>query len=223
MPVQMPRVQLPQINNLVTPTSPDVTEIGQPFQKGLSIRLAYSPDFSTVNSEFLEIGNNTAFLLEYRLSNRLLVQSGVIRAIKKYSATPADYEWPARWGNTPDNLSNISAVCNMIDIPLNLRFDVTQKSSSRFFVNAGVTNYLMVNELYEYSYYASSGGRASWEGKTGFYPFGVINFSTGFEKRISRKISLQAEPFVKVPVRKLGFGNVRLTTIGVFTSAKIKL
>jgi hypothetical protein len=194
------------------------------FHKGLSVRLAYSPDFSTVNSDFFKIGNNSAFLIEHRFNNRFVIQSGVIKSVKKYSANPADYKWPEQWGQTPNSLTDITAICDMLDIPLNLRFDISQKSNQRLFVAAGTTNYLMINELYEYDYYGASGALlSSWEGRTGFYAFSVLNFSAGFEKRISRKISLQVEPFVKLPVRDLGFGKVRLTTLGIFASAKIKL
>jgi hypothetical protein len=194
------------------------------FQKGLAVRFAYSPDFSTVNSGFFKIGNNSAFLVEYRFNNRFVIQSGVIKSVKKYSANPADYKWPEQWGQTPNSLTDITATCDMLDIPLNLRFDISQKPNQRLFVTAGATSYLMLNELYEYGYYGSSGALlSSWEGKTGFYAFSVLNFAAGFEKSISRKISLQVEPFVKLPVRDLGFGKVRLTTLGVFASAKIKL
>jgi hypothetical protein len=124
----------------------------------------------------------------------------------------------------PNSLTDIAATCDMLDIPLNLRFDISQRQNQRFFVTAGTTNYLMLNELYEYGYYGSSGTLlSSWEGKTGFYTFSVLNFSAGFEKSISKKISLQVEPFIKLPVRDLGFGKVRLTTLGIFASAKIKL
>jgi hypothetical protein len=81
----------------------------------------------------------------------------------------------------------------------------------------------MLNELYKYNYHGPGSNLSSWEGKTGFYAFSVLNFSTGFEKSISRKISFQVEPFVKLPVRVLGFGKVKLTTFGIFASAKVKL
>jgi len=200
------------------------SNISAAFREGLSVRLAYSPDLSTVNSDFFKIGDNSAFLVEYRFKNRFVVQSGVIKSVKKYSATPTDYKWPEQWGKMPNSLTDIAATCDMLDIPLNLRFDISQKPNQRLFVTAGTTNYLMLNELYEYGYYGSLGTLlSSWEGKTGFYAFSVLNFSAGLEKSISRKISLQVEPFIKLPVRDLGFGKVRLTTLGIFASAKIKL
>lgn len=217
---------LPEIKltNAVEEIAAAASNTSAVFREGLSVRLAYSPDLSTVNSDFFKIGGNSAFLVEYRFNNRFVVQSGVIKSVKKYSATPADYRWPEQWGKMPNSLTDIAATCDMLDIPLNLRFDISQRQNQRFFVTAGTTNYLMLNELYEYGYYGSSGTLlSSWEGKTGFYTFSVLNFSAGFEKSISKKISLQVEPFIKLPVRDLGFGKVRLTTLGIFASAKIKL
>lgn len=209
--------------------SPKVKPIIPPstsFNKGLYLRLGVSPDFSVVSfDETARLGSNWAALLEYRLSKRFSVQSGIIRSMKYYNAYPASYEWPSNWGTVPYSLVDINASCRMFDIPLNVRFDVSQKTKSRWFVGAGLTSYVMKNEKYIYNYENPNSSWIKWrewEGVSQKKPFyaSTLNFSIGFEQQFFRRLSIQAEPFIKTPLKKIGFGQVNLSTIGVLVSAK---
>ena len=193
------------------------------FRRGLNVRLALSPDFSFIPSnEVLKIGNNWAAVVEYRFNNRLSIQAGVMRSLKLYNALPSQYEWTGYY-NPPSPIIDIDATCKMLDIPLNIRYDLSQKANSRWFVSTGLTTYIMLKEKYRYNYENPSDPnikRIGWEGKTGAYPFGVLNLSAGYERQIFRRLTFQAEPFFKTPLGKVGYGKVRLATAGVFFSAK---
>jgi hypothetical protein len=206
----------------ITPILPKSTS----FNKGLYLRLGISPDFSVVSfDETTKLGSNWAVLLEYRIDKRLSVQAGVIRSMKYYNAYPASYEWPTNWGTVPYSLVDINASCKMLDIPLNVRFDLSQKSKSRWFVGAGLTSYVMKNEKYTYNYENPNSTWIKWrewEGVSQKKPFYIstLNFSLGYEQQFFRKLSIQAEPFYKTPLKKVGFGKVNLSTIGILISAK---
>lgn len=192
------------------------------FRRGLNIRLALSPDFSFIPSnEVLKIGNNWAAIVEYRFNNRLSIQSGLIRSLKYYGALPNQYEWSSYYKPSA-NLIDIDATCKMLDIPLNIRYDISQRANSRWFVSTGFTTYIMLKEEYRYNYVNSydPNRRTGWVGKTGAYPFGVLNLSAGYEHQIFKRLTFQAEPFFKAPLGKVGYGKVRLATAGVFFSLK---
>lgn len=195
----------------------------QAFKKGLYFRFGVSPDISLITmNEMTKSGNNLAFLLEYRFNNRLSIQGGVLRSMKYYDAYPESYEWPYSWGSPP-KLVDINATCKMLDIPVNIRYDISQKKLSRLFVSAGATSYIMLNEKYVYNYENPADPKIkwkSWEGKTGPYYLGVLNFSMGYEYQLFRKLSVQAEPFFKLPIAHVGFGQVNLSTLGLLVSAK---
>lgn len=217
-------LELPPINfesSFLTPSSKPRENTA--FRRGLNIRLALSPDFSFIPSNTLfKIGNNWAAIIEYRINNRISIQSGVIRSMKLYNALPSQYEWNSYW-TMPSPLKDIDATCKMLDIPLNVRYDITQKPNSRWFVGAGLTSYIMLKEEYIYNYENPADPnikRRYWEGKTGWYPFSVLNLSTGYEHQVFRRLTFQAEPFFKAPLGKVGYGKVRLATAGVFFSVK---
>lgn len=195
----------------------------QSFQKGLYLRVGISPDLSLVTTdELTKLGSNSALLLEYRFNKRLSVQSGVLRSMKYYDAYPESYEWPPNWPSPP-KLIDINATCKMLDIPLNVRYDISQKPLSRWFVSFGATSYIMLNEKYVYNYENPNDPKIkwkTWQGKTGTYYLGVLNFSVGYEYQLFRKLSIQAEPFFKIPIAHVGFGKVNLSTLGLLVSAK---
>lgn len=200
-----------------------ITGVTPTVAKGLSIRLALSPDLSFIPSnKIFKVGNNWAAILEYRFNKRFSIQTGVIRSMKYYGALPSQYEWNAYW-TMPSPLKDIDATCKMLDIPLNLRYDIWQKYRSRWFVSGGFTSYIMLKEEYRYNYENPTDPnikRRSWEGKTGTYPFSVLNLSAGYERQLFRRLTFQAEPFFKAPLGKVGYGKVRLATAGVFFSVK---
>ncbi len=201
-------------------------QISDSFKKGLYLRLAASPDISlTRMNEMTKSGSNWAALVEYRFGNRWSVQSGVIRSMKYYNTSPESYQWPTNW-SMPPSMIDINATCKMLDIPLNVRYDITKGYNKRIFVSAGATSYVMLNEKYVYNYENPTDPRIKWkgwEGKTGSYYFSTLNFSVGYERQVLKKLSLQVEPFLKTPISKIGFGKVNLSTVGVFISAKYPL
>ena len=200
-------------------------------QRGLSVRFLVSPDLSAIGlRNFQRPGTNVGLLVEYRLASRWSVQAGVLQSTKVYKALPSDYEWPKSWkGRTVPE--SVSGRCNMLDIPINLRYDVALRPSpnglaaSRWFVSGGVTTYIMKQEKYDYNY--PVGTRPStpttWSTSTGRYNFSQLNLSTGYERTLSRRLSWQVEPFAKVPLRGVGYFKINLLSMGAFVSLRYKL
>ncbi len=196
-------------------------------QRGLSVILIYSPDYTGVHlNGFSKPGFNIGALLEYRLSRRWSVQAGVIRSRKLYGANASDYKWPTGWKLTlPFNA--VVGGCDILDIPLNVRFDVLEGKKTvgqtgrpnRLFVTVGATTYIMQHEVYDYIYPDPTDPRIqfwTWKGQSGRYNFSEANVSVGFERPLSRRWSVQAEPFMKVPIERVGFFKVNLISTGVF-------
>ncbi|MDB5239554.1 MAG: hypothetical protein JWP57_179 [Spirosoma sp.] len=228
------------------PVVPAIVEHGQPVstqpapqQKGMSVRFVVSPDLSGIGLKDLSRpGTNVGLLLEYRMASRWTIQAGVLRSTKVYKASTAEYELPdytAKWRVLPQS---VDGRCNMLDIPLNLRYDVALRPRSngqppsRWFVSGGVTTYIMQKEDYEYIYaeadkvhvYPSAyPSMTGWHGKTGGYGFSQLNLSMGYEQALSRRLSWQVEPFVKVPLKGVGYFKIDLLSTGAFFSLRYKL
>ncbi len=221
----------PTVSYTPPPPSPVVakatqTEAAALFRKGLSLRMLVAPDLSYIGFDQMKRpGTTLGAMLEYRVSNRISIQAGALRAMKLYDATGSQYIWPEVWNSQKARPSAIEAACKVLDIPLNVRYDITQSPNKRWFVSTGITSYKMLNEKYIYTYPPHSYNIKwyDWEGSTGNYWFGVLNFSMGFERQIGQKFSLQAEPYFKLPLAQVGLGKIKLNTAGLFISARYRL
>lgn len=197
------------------------------FRKGLGVRAIIAPDLSyiTMNQMMQQPTLALGILLDYRFSKRWSMQAGAIKTVKLYHATGEQYHWPDSWSGQKARPIDISAECKILDIPINFRYDMSQGNKSRWFATTGVSNYIMLNEKYNYTYPPNSYNIKwkTWEGTTGNYWLGVLNISMGFERQIGRNWSFQAEPYLKMPLAQVGMGKVMLSTSGVYISARYRL
>ena len=110
----------------------------------------------------------------------------------------------------------------MIEIPLGVRYDFTQTERSRWFAGTGLSSYYLKKEKYTYNYKTYvHGAKYNWEdNNTGLALFSHLNLSAGYEYRISNKLSLLAEPYLKVPLKGIGYGKVNLMTTGMWLSVR---
>ena len=199
--------------------------------RGFSVRLAVAPDLSAIGlKNFTRPGTNLGILLEYRLASRWSVQAGVIQSTKVYRALPTEYTASyGEWGGHVTPLS-IDGRCNMLDIPINIRYDLIQhpqtdgRLMSRWFISGGITSYIINKEHYVYNYptlsYAQNPGR---DAATGGYGFSQLNLSAGYERAINKRLSWQIEPFIKAPLKGVGYFKTNLLSTGAFFSIRYKL
>lgn len=174
-------------------------------------------DFSNVKfSSAGRAGFNGGIQAGYYLTDRLSFNTGLIYNFKKYKARAKDF--------TPKgpmvyyNIDKIEGGCNMFDIPINLRYDLGIKTRSRYFVSAGVSSYLMDKEDYDYYFYTSSGNysQKNWStSENSNYLFSILNFSAGVEKQLGRSTYFQVEPYLKIPMKGVGNGDIRLNSFGI--------
>jgi hypothetical protein len=187
-----------------------------------AVRFSYSPDFSSVGlSNFSKPGSALSALVEYNLTNKLSTQIGVTKSLKKYNAKEGQYEWPKEWKTGPRPI-NTDATCNMIEFPISLRYNIAQSDIFKLFATIGASSYYMQKEKYVYNYEPHTYGIKwyDYETKTGWFWLSHGDMSIGYEQKISEKISLIAEPYVKVPLKKIGYGKVNLLTTGAWLSIK---
>ncbi|HEV7351059.1 hypothetical protein [Telluribacter sp.] len=194
-----------------------------------AVRLGVSPDMSSVGLRdftspgLSRPGPSASLLIDYSVTSRLYLQTGVIRSLKTYQALPGQYEWPAYW-NQYVKPSSVDGDCQVLEIPLNLRYDIEQGTRSTWFVGTGLSSYRMQKEIYKYHYERPDPSikRWRWEGQTGWYWLSHLNASVGYEYHLSDRLSLLAEPYVRLPLRKIGYGKVNLFTTGMWVSVRYR-
>jgi hypothetical protein len=202
------------------PSAPPRPEVKVPK---LAIRLGISPDLSFVNMNMTNTrpGPAASLLVEYSVARRWALQTGIIRSLKTYNALAGSYEWPANWYQKQMPVS-VDGTCQVFELPINVRYDFSQQPRNRWFAGAGLSSYKMQNEKYVYHYktYDPNIRWWRWEGQTGWYLFSHANASVGYERLLSRNLSIMAEPYIRIPLRGVGFGKVNLFSTGVWFSLR---
>lgn len=204
--------------------SDDGSSREQPFTSALSrlaVGVVVSPDLSTVGavSNFYDPGYKGGIVAEYALTKNISLVSGVAISNVKYKASGREYSPPQAWnyGMMPDQTT---AVCLVLDIPINLKANIFSFDRSRIFTSAGLSSYIMLNEDYQFSYNGDASGlETSWSEQTGTsHWFSNAGLSIGFEYDLSPSWTIRAEPHIKIPLKGVGWGDVDLYSMGSFLS-----
>jgi len=203
------------------------TPLPEPFpQPRLYLGLLAAPDVSTVKmADYQAPTPNLGLLLEYRLTSRLRVNTGLLRSTKQYRARKQDYDWSYYPIALNGNFKWVDGRCTILDVPVNLRYDVLARPRYQVFGSAGVSSLFMQHETYAYDY-EYYGRLYRWERSftnENQHWFSVLNLSAGYERNLGRHWRLQAEPYVKLPLGGVGAGKVRLMSGGVFFGVKYGL
>ena len=111
----------------------------------------------------------------------------------------------------------INADCEVIDIPLNLRYELIKGARTNIFVSAGLSSYIMLSEIYDYDYADPSDptnrGQSEFSNENQHY-FGVYNLSFGISRKLNRRFAIEVEPFIKNSFGGVGWGEAQLKSTG---------
>jgi hypothetical protein len=213
LPAALPAIALAQ-----RPVSPVLAH-----QPRLYVGVVGAPDVSTVkfagiHAPLLNVGVN----LEYRLTNRLRLTTGLLRSTKHYVANREDYDWSKYPRAQARYFKQVDGACTVLDVPLNLRYDFMARPQDRIFGSTGLSTFFMQHERYSY-HYLENNIPMLWERRLvneNEHLFSILNLSVGYEHSFGPRWSAQAEPYVKVPLAGVGAGKVQLTSGGVFFGVK---
>jgi hypothetical protein len=196
-------------------------KIKQPLELGLMA----GPDKSTVAFGPLDkTGYIFGLQLGYRFSNRWSVNTGVIYTKKFYRAEGQYFHY--KNPNWNWELDKAKGNCSMWEIPVNVRYDVSFNDKRRWFVSTGLSTYLMDKENYSLYYIGASGNPYAPIpmniDSNSNYLFSIVNLSVGMERSLGKHFSIQAEPYLKVPLKGLGTGSMRMDSYGILFTLKYK-
>ncbi|RQO65284.1 hypothetical protein DBR43_31040 [Pedobacter sp. KBW06] len=179
---------------------------------GLTLSIMAAPDISGTGANVSpKVSTNIGLLLTYPLSKKISLSTGVIYAKKLYNSAG-----PAAINNGYGNQSwEVNADCRVLDIPLNVNYQVFKRKKLAISVNTGLSSYLMLNERYD----LRSGpdhNRSTLEiSNENQHIFGITNLSLSLEQKVNSSLSIGIQPFVKLPLRGVGNYDVRLNSTGV--------
>ena len=195
------------------------------INRSLQIGVIVAPDFSSVNSMSGDKpGSTIGLTADYQFAHHWHVGSGLLLSRKNYAAAPQDFHPPKNFysqnnmtQNGSPNVNFIKGSFSMLEVPLNLRYDFSVTGNTLFFASAGLSSYLMTSENcnYYYQWFNQPRIKNMQYDNHPDYLFSALDLSVGVEMGVSNTLSVLVAPYVKVPVRNVGFGQVELSSVGI--------
>ncbi|UCS93010.1 PorT family protein [Echinicola marina] len=202
--------------------APPVKKEGSDIAQRWSFALLFSPDVSALKlKEVRGVGTSVGINLEYYFLPKWSLNFGGLYSFKTYGTSNGyQFSYPSSMPTTW-----VEGDCYVLDIPLNIRFYAINGPMDRWYASAGLSSYLMLKEKYQlingYSSYYPNYENLEVNNKNQHF-FQVLNLSMGYERRLSEKLSIQVEPYLKLPLNGVGEGQVSLKSAGALIGLKYK-
>lgn len=191
-----------------------------------SFSIHAAPEWSAFSSsDKPTLGWRTGFDISYNLSPRWSVHTGVGLSKKHCSGDGNSF---TKIGGWEANIApqSVEAKCHIIDIPVLASYTLSSTAKSRFYIQAGLSNYFMNSEWYGFNYRDEDRAALTSLGKT---PLDEINLSTstnthwvgsghisvGYSHNIADRWSVQIAPYFQVPISGIGEGNTKIYSGGI--------
>ncbi|MES2005336.1 MAG: outer membrane beta-barrel protein [Bacteroidota bacterium] len=193
--------------------------------KGFSFSLLAGADKSTVKFTYSKnAGINLGAMAGYHFSNRWSIHTGAIYTQKNYKMEGEDFTAPKGSIISYYKLETVDGFCRMWEVPLLVRYTLSRSAKNSVFLSTGLSSYFMTRENYSYFYYYNNQPvtRNNNYISTDKHILSIAHFSAGFDKKISQSLSMQIEPYAKLPLGGIGLGDIRLSSFGINFSVQYR-
>ena len=211
----------------IDPFHDDMTSrYNQSNKLNVSIGLISGPDLSTVGSltDFTDPGYQIGLTAEVGIFNEFSLITGIVQAKVRYQEYSHGANVNSSYGNDVMPVHTY-AECSLLKIPLKAKYNLFDFKRSRLFATAELSSYIMIQEDYQFQFVnGSDPTQDSWSGRTGTsHWFSNAGLSIGYEVDLFPHWSIRAEPYLKIPVREVGWGNARLYSVGSYFSLNFQI
>jgi hypothetical protein len=161
-----------------------------------------------------KVGTNAGLLLTVGVSKKWSISTGAVYADKPYLTDFANYSSAYQFNTNP---TSVSASCIVLDIPLNVGYQLYNGGGNKFSLGTGLSSYFMLRENYTFNYAGSyPGGPTSYNIRNqNKHIMGVLNLNATYQREVSSKFGVGVQPYFKVPLTGIGYGQVNLKSAGV--------
>lgn len=168
-------------------------------QRGFYYGVVFGPLWSQVRHyEFTKAGFDFGVIIGYRLNRKISVETGLLSTKEYYFVSEKNNSGTS----SLTQFDNLQGSREALQIPVNINYQVIQTKSANFFLSAGFTSYVGIDEK---TIINSSGN--SLPRSQGFdYGFAsylpsYVSIGVGCEFRIGKLADVRIEPYSQIPLK----------------------
>lgn len=211
-----------QVNTTAAASPVKIQPVHYNFYAGIML----GADLSTVRLQHTTSpGYSYGLLLGYKINRHWQIESGFYMDKKNYYTKGEYFDKSSTPYLQNVNLLKVEGNCNMIELPLNIRYNFSTGKANTWFASAGVSTYLMNKEYYDFhfTYNGNYGERGyDYHNSPGNW-FSVINLGAGYEHNLGNAGRLRLEPYMRFSAAGVGRGKLLLNSAGVYAGYTIQL
>ncbi|MEO1257323.1 MAG: porin family protein [Bacteroidota bacterium] len=197
-----------------------------PAKQSWQIGLLIGPEFNSVGQgDYSELNWKFGLHAEYRFANRWAVRTGLYFIDMWYDAGQGEYVPEAGFWDAGIPPNSTRGQCDMLEIPLHFSYHLSGFQNNGFYATAGVASYLILEEHYWYQYDNPTPDAVKYWGtqKDERNWLNIGHFSAGYNYYFSNKWSLQAGPYMQLPLKGVGHGAVDIYSLGLNAVVNFKV
>ena len=113
-----------------------------------------------------------------------------------------------------NTVKRIDANCKVLDVPININYTFMDRPKYSLTATVGLSSYFMLKEKYTYKRDYMPDWETSLSNENQHY-LSVLNLAFTYQLPLNSHMSLGIQPFAKVPLGDIGYGQVKLYSTGV--------
>ncbi len=189
-------------------------------QKRMYIGLQLGSSYNQIkNQGFQKNGYDIGLIAGYSINRSLSIETGLIFDRKYYYSEGKYFDMTKASSHMPSGMQVISMKgnCNIVEIPLKVKYNFSKNVRQTFFGTAGISSYLVTKESNQYLAMINGNEqniKGLYDDKNSYLP-GVVNLGFGYEKKLGQSIQIRFEPYVQIPIKGFGIGSLPIMTSGI--------
>jgi hypothetical protein len=218
----MAPVSIDPAKNIVAIYDKKPLKINTPMGPRFVLAVLAAPDINGVSSfGNSQTGLNLTVQLSLKLSSKLSITTGAAYVTKPYQTGFANYKtaspgWGAAMWTSNAKPNTVTANCYVLDIPLNINYQLYSKGNNSFTIGTGLSSYLMLKEDYRFSFPDPAKNAVNLDiSNQNQHLLGVLNMDVNYQHQLNNKLGIVLQPYLKLPLTQIGFGQVDLRSAGV--------
>lgn len=188
-----------------------------PRHTSLNFGFGWSPEYtSVVQRSYSQLGKAYGVDLGFKVG-KFTLGVGLQKSTKYYNAMKEDYEIPYDSYYKKLTIKNIKGVCSVVQLPIQLKYDLIRTKSFLLVVNTGVSSMRMDKEIYTYDYFHANskpGHSVDDYALKNWHWLAAASTGISVQKSISRHLGVSFTPYYQLPLKGVGEGHVRLRSFG---------
>jgi len=166
-----------------------------------------------------KIGFEIGVIGGYRVNDRFSAEAGWLFSNKYYQTSGEYFSLKTVGGSMPAGMQimEVESSTHFFQAPLHIRYDLLDKKIHRLFGAAGISSYIVMKESNSYHMMMNGSGSmmySTYKNRPVYFA-GSFDLSIGYEKDIGTRSHIRIEPYLQLPLKGIGVGELQLKSAGL--------